>query len=53
MFKMYRADCVGVKSNCLYPHEVDITDAASLAEAASYDYVCATYKGNYRSNDNF
>ena len=53
MFRMYYADCVGVKSNCLYPHEVDITGAASLEEAAAHDYVCATYKGNYRSNDNF
>ena len=53
MFRMYYADCVGVKNNCLYPHEIDITGAASLEEAASHDYVCATYTGNYRSNDNF
>lgn len=53
MFRMYYADCVGVKNNCLYPHEIDITGAASLEEAAAHDYVCATYTGNYRSNDNF
>ncbi len=53
MFTMYSADCVGVKTNCLYPHKTVVTDDASLAEAVRHDYVCAEYEGNYRSNDNF
>ena len=53
MFTMYSADCIGVKTNCLYPHKTVITDEASLADAVRRDYVCAEYEGNYRSNDNF
>lgn len=53
MFTMYYADCVGNETNCLYPHGIKITDKESLAQAVSHDYVCAEYKGGYRSNDNF
>lgn len=53
MFSIFYADCTGREGNCLYPHRAEITDKASLAEAVSHDYVCAEYKGGYRSNDNF
>ncbi|WP_235847426.1 phage/plasmid primase, P4 family [Intestinibacillus massiliensis] len=53
MFTLYHADCIGQANNCLYPHRVEITDEASLAEAVSRDYVCAEYEGSYRNNDNF
>ena len=53
MFTMFYADCVGLAENCLYPHRIEITDKASLEKAVSHDYVCAEYKGNYRSTDNF
>ena len=53
MFDLYSADCVGRANNCLYPHKTTITDSASLAAAVSRDYVCAEYKGSYRSNSNF
>ena len=53
MFTMYYADCVGNETNCLYPHGIDITDKKSFEQAVSHDYVCAEYKGGYRSNDNF
>ena len=53
MFNIYYADCTGRESNCLYPHKAEVTDAASLKQAAAHDYVCATYKYNYRSNANF
>ncbi|MBQ1361928.1 MAG: primase C-terminal domain-containing protein [Oscillospiraceae bacterium] len=53
MFTIYHADCIGQAGNCLYPHAVEITDKASLAQAVSHDYVCAEYKGSYRNNDNF
>ena len=47
-FRLYRADCLGVESNCLYPHEVTIRDADTLREAVSHDYVCVAYKNGYR-----
>jgi len=50
---IYYADCTGQERNCLYPHEVEITDDISLAEAVSRDYVCAAYRKNYRSKENF
>ena len=53
MFTIYHADCIGQAGNCLYPHAVEITDKASLAQAVNKDYVCAEYKGSYRNNDNF
>lgn len=53
MFNIYYADCIGREGNCLYPHKADVTDAASLAQAVSRDYVCAEYKNSYRSNANF
>ena len=53
MFTLYSANCLGQKDNCLYPNRVDITDTQSLIAAVSRDYVCAEYKGNYRSNDNY
>ena len=53
MFDIYFADCLGRENNCLYPHKATITDAESLAQAVSHDYVCARYKNNYRNNTNF
>lgn len=53
MLAMYSADVLGKEANCLYPNKVEVTDAASLAQAVSHDYVCAEYKGNYRSNENY
>ena len=53
MLTIYSADVIGKEANCLYPNKVEVTDAASLAQAVSHDYVCAAYEGNYRSNENF
>lgn len=50
---VYHADCVGQETNCLYRHRVEITDEASLLEAVCHDYVCAEYRGGYRSKENF
>ena len=52
-FHIYHADCIGAPTNCSYPHTDEITDADSLIAAVKRDYVCAEYKGGYRSNDNF
>ena len=53
MFTLYSANCLGRSDNCLYPNKVEVVDADSLIQAVSYDYVCAEYKGHYRSNDNY
>ena len=53
MFTLYSANCLGRSDNCLYPNKVEVVDADSLVQAVSHDYVCAEYKGNYRSNDNY
>lgn len=50
---LYTADCTGNPANCLYPHEAVITNKEELLQAIRKDHVCAQYKGNYRSNDNF
>lgn len=52
-FKIYYSNCIQQYNNCLYPNEVDVTDIESLKKAVSHDYVCARYKNNYRSIDNF
>lgn len=52
-FTLYTADCVGNSGNCLYPHEMVVTDKDSFIAAISSDHVTAKYKGNYRSKDNF
>jgi putative DNA primase/helicase len=50
---LYAARCTGNEKNCLYPDRHEITGADDLIEAVRYDHVCAEYKGNYRSNENF
>lgn len=47
------ANVVCDAKNCLYPTRVEISDAAELREAIKFDHVCAEYKGNYRSINNF
>lgn len=39
--------------NCSYPNKVTVTNALELQEAVKMDHVCAEYKNNYRSIDNF
>lgn len=52
-FTLYTANCCGDSSNCIYPNKTHITDSASFVAAIKQDHVCAAYKNNYRSNDNF
>ena len=52
-FTLYTADCTGNEANCLYPHKVIINSPEEFASAVARDHVTASYKGNYRSNDNF
>ena len=53
MFTLYFADCTGSAANCLYPHRAEICSKEDLERAVSRDYVCAQYRGNYRSSGNF
>lgn len=50
---VYAADARGNAANCLYPHRIEITNDASAAKAFSRDIVCAEYRNNYRSIENF
>lgn len=53
MITIYASDSIGNRGNCSYPHRNEIIDAQTLREAVKHDYVCAEYKGNYRSGSNF
>ena len=50
---VFAANCRGDATNCMYPHRIEVTDEASAVAAFSRDFVCAEYRNNYRSNDNF
>ena len=52
-FELFTANCTGDAANCSYPNKVTVSDPAGLAAAVARDHVCATYKNNYRSKDNF
>ena len=39
--------------NCLYPNTVEVTGPEELQQAVRFDHVCAVYKKNYRSIENF
>lgn len=47
------ADMAGNPKNCIYPDTVVVTDAEGLQQAVKHDHVCAEYRSNYRSIDNF
>ena len=38
-FTLYHADCVGMETNCIYPHKMLVMDDASLREAAARVYI--------------
>lgn len=52
-FVIYTANCTGNAANCDYPNKVVVDSEQTLKEAVKKDHVCASYKDNYRSNDNF
>lgn len=47
------ANVIADAKNCSYPNKVTVTNASELQEAVKMDHVCAEYKNNYRSIDNF
>ena len=52
-FTLYVAETTGNAKNNIYETEVQVQDAATLAAALAKDHVCAKYRGNRRSADNF
>lgn len=50
---LFTANCIGNKANCSYPNQMHVTCAKELQKAVRADHVCAMYKENYRSIDNF
>ncbi len=51
--KIYTAGCVSNRKNCMYPNLVDVCCADDLSAAVAFDHVCASYKDNRRSVENF
>lgn len=49
----YTANCAGNAKNCSYPNRMEVTNAEELKVMVRRDHVCAEYKNNYRSADNF
>ena len=47
------ANCAGQAGNCSYPNKVTVVTPEQLQEAVKKDHVCAEFKGNYRSIENF
>ena len=52
-FVLQTADVAGDAKNCFYPEKVEVDCAEKLQAAVRYDHVCAEYRKNYRSKDNF
>ena len=50
---LFTAKCIGNRANCSYPNKVKISSPEELQRAVRTDHVCAAYKDNYRSIDNF
>ncbi|QHQ62671.1 DNA primase [Anaerocolumna sedimenticola] len=50
---LYTANCIGDVKNCYYPNRIEVTSAEKLKEVVRSDHVCAEYKNNYRSAENF
>ena len=53
MFHIYSSSQREDKFNVIYERKFEIDNEKLFAEAVSYDYVCAKYKNNERSNTNF
>lgn len=52
-FLLCTANCSGDSSNCIYPNKTTVSDRDSFIKAISFDHVCGSFKGSYRSKDNF
>ena len=52
-FTLSHSDQTGVQTTTVYPHQVIITDEASLQNMAQFDHVAGVFTNNTRSNANF
>ena len=52
-FTLFTAGCTDNNKNSVDPNKMVITDEAEFQKAVSYDHVCASYRDNRRSNENF
>lgn len=50
---LYLANCMGNQKNCHYPNRTIVTSAEELKKAVKFDHVCAEYRNDYRTRDNF
>ena len=50
---MSYAKAAGNEKNCIYPLKAEVTDKDVLKDLVAHDHVCATYKDDRRSIDNF
>ena len=53
MITLFTAECRQNNRNCVYPHRVEVSDEVTLKQAVALDYVCAEFRENRRSIDNF
>lgn len=53
IFTIYTATCTGRKQNTRYPNKVEVEKPRQLQECAQFDHVCATYKNNHRSEEDY
>ena len=53
MITLFTAECRQNNRNCVYPHRVEVSDELTLKQAVALDYVCAEFRENRRSIENF
>ena len=53
MITLFTAECRQNNRNCVYPHRVEVSDEVTLKQAVALDYVCAEFRENRRSIENF
>lgn len=52
-FTIYSADCCGQEANSLYHNRHVVTSASGFKAAIANDHVCAAFRNNHRSSDDF
>lgn len=50
---LFTSNSIGNLSNCIFQNKVKVVNENTLTDAVKFDHVCAEYKNNYRSSDNF
>ena len=53
MITLFTAECRQNNRNCVYPPRVEVSDEVTLKQAVALDYVCAEFRENRRSIENF